>query len=124
MAVVFTYDSTLPTARDWVRLLTGDTRDADAELDDFELDALLLDEPEPVAELPGEEPTVAQWRAYRYRVAAQAAELMASKHARDADVSFDNQRVSLSSKFAQYTATAKRLRAMAQTHVPIKVVRW
>lgn len=39
-----TYDSTLPTNRDWVRFLTRDTSLTAAALQDEEIDAMLLEE--------------------------------------------------------------------------------
>jgi hypothetical protein len=40
-----TYDSSLGTNRDWVRLLIGDTDTASAQLQDEEIDAILAEEP-------------------------------------------------------------------------------
>jgi hypothetical protein len=121
---VFSYDVRLSTDRDWVRYYIGDTHPDRAEVDDQELDALLAEEPEPEPAVEGEEPTPAQWRSYRKTVAAQAAEAIAAKYAREADVTFDNQRVAMSAKFAQYTKLATRLRSESQSAVPLKVVRW
>lgn len=39
-----TYEPTLPTDRDWVRLLIGDSTTATARLQDEEIDALLVEE--------------------------------------------------------------------------------
>jgi hypothetical protein len=39
-----TYDPALSTDRDWVRLLVNDTDDADAKLENEEIDALLVEE--------------------------------------------------------------------------------
>jgi hypothetical protein len=110
---IFSYDPALPEDRDWIRFLTGDTKDTNPELNDMELDALLADEDAPEPEYADEEVTPAQIRAYRYRVAARAAEAIAGKYARESDVSFENQRVALSAKFAQYRTLAKELTAKA-----------
>jgi hypothetical protein len=127
---VFSYDPGLPSDRDWVRYYLGDTNTDRAEVDDRELDALLAEEPEPEPEIEGDEPTPAQWRSYRYMVASQAAKGIAAKYAREADVSFENQRTSLSAKFAQFSKLAEALEADAKTEArrdhggTLKVVRW
>jgi hypothetical protein len=43
--MTFTYDRTLPTDRDWVRFLIGDTTDSTNRLQDEEIDAVLREEP-------------------------------------------------------------------------------
>lgn len=122
---VFHYTPTLPTDRDWIRFYLGDINGDRAELDDREIDALLTEEDEPeVDPITLEEPTAAQWRSYRKLVASRAAEAIAAKHAPDSDVSFDNQRVAMSAKFAQFSRLAVKLKAEAQSAVPLKVIRW
>jgi hypothetical protein len=126
----FSYDPGLPSDRDWVRYYLGDTSPDRAEVDDRELDALLADEEEPEPAVDGDEPTPAQWRSYRKMVASRAAAAIAGKYAREADVSFENQRTSLSAKFAQFMKLSETLEADSQTEArrdmggALKVVRW
>lgn len=113
-SVLFSYDPRLPTDRDWLRFLVGDTSSHAPALGDDEYDALLADEPDPEPHVYGAEPTLAQWRAWRCRVAAQAADLIAAKHARDVDRSMNGQSVQLSVRAKQYYALAVKLRDQAR----------
>ena len=111
MPVFFSYNPQLPTHADWVRFLTGDTKATTPELDDHEIAELLKDTMVPDTTIA----TADDWRSYRHQVAAKAAEAIAAKHATDTDVSFDNQRVAMSAKFAQYRMLAVSLRAVARS---------
>lgn len=64
-----TYDSTLPSNRDWVRFLTRDTSLTDAALQDEEIDAMLLEE------------EVAKPAALKYLTAARVLSLLVSQWA-------------------------------------------
>jgi hypothetical protein len=123
VALLFSYDPGLATHQDWVRWELGDTNIDRAEIDDRELQALLAEEPEPEPAFEGEEPTATQWRAYRKLVASRAADAIAAKYAREADVSFENQRTSLSAKFMQFSQLSRRLLAESRGAIPLKTVR-
>jgi hypothetical protein len=117
---LFSYDPSLASDLDWIRLLVGDVRQANPEMDDLEIQAVLDDTPKPDPDFG----TDNEWRAYRYQVAAKVAELIAGKHALDSDLTFEGQRVGLSAKYAQYTALAKRLRGVANSYAVVKTERW
>lgn len=124
MALVFSYDPTLPDDRDWVRFYVGDVNAAQPELDDQEIDALLADADIPEADDLGNPPTAAQWRSYRLQVASRAAEGLAAKHARDVDRSIDGQSVGSSVRASQYRDLSARLRSQAVQSHPMRVERW
>jgi len=63
------FDPALPTDRDWMRLLTGDTDTANEQLADTTLDALLVEAVAHGASAAGA----------KYCAAAQAGELMAAR---------------------------------------------
>lgn len=104
MPALFSYDPLLSDLRDRLRFHTGDTKSEQPLLDDQELDALIALWPAP------ETPTGEESQVYELRLAARAADAIAAKFARDADTSFETQRVALSAKFAQYRSLAQRLR--------------
>ena len=91
----WSYDPTLPTNHDKIRLYLGDTAETAPQLQDEEITAVLIDVPNPLL------------------AAADLAAYLAAKYARLVTTTNGNLHAVLSDRYGHYEALAKLLRARA-----------
>ena len=100
--ITWTYNASVSTDRDKIRLLIGDTDTTDQLLSDEEIDFVITQQPNV------------------YYAAAQCCETVAGKFSRDVSTTLEGMSIAKRQRFENYLNMANNLRVMAMRALPSK----